>query len=80
MALINPKPTSAGRRSMIKVASPELHKGKPYEPLLEKQNKYAGRNNNGRITVRHRGGGSKQRYRLIDFKRDKDGLLAEVIK
>ncbi len=78
MVLINPKPTSAGRRSMIKVASPELHKGKPYEPLLEKQNKYAGRNNNGRITVRHRGGGSKQRYRLIDFKRDKDGLLAEV--
>ena len=46
--------------------------------MLEKQNKYAGRNNNGRITVRHRGGGSKQRYRLIDFKRDKDGLLAEV--
>jgi large subunit ribosomal protein L2 len=63
---------------MIKVASPELHKGKPYEPLLEKQNKCAGRNNNGRITVRHRGGGSKQRYRLIDFKRDKDGLSAKV--
>ena len=78
MTLINPKPTSAGRRSMIKVASPELHKGKPYEPLLEKQNKCAGRNNNGRITVRHRGGGSKQRYRLIDFKRDKDGLSAKV--
>ena len=55
MVLMNPKPTSAGRRSMIKVVSPELHKGKPHEPLLEKQNKYAGRNNNGRITVRHRG-------------------------
>jgi len=78
MVLINPKPTSAGRRSMIKVVSPELYKGKPYEPLLEKQNKCAGRNNNGRITVRHRGGGSKQRYRLIDFKRDKDGLLAKI--
>ncbi len=52
---------------MIKVVSPDLHKGKPFEPLLEKQSKRAGRNNNGRITVRHRGGGSKQRYRLIDF-------------
>lgn len=78
MALVNPKPTSAGRRSMIKVVSPELHKGKPYEPLLEKQSKSAGRNNNGRITIRHRGGGSKQRYRLIDFKRNKDGIPAKV--
>ncbi len=78
MALINPKPTSAGRRSMIKVASPELYKGKPYEPLLEKQSKHSGRNNNGRITVRHRGGGSKQRYRVIDFKRNKDGVPAKV--
>lgn len=78
MALVNPKPTSAGRRSMVKVVSPELHKGKPYEPLLEKQNKHSGRNNNGRITVRHRGGGSKQRYRIIDFKRDKDGIQAKV--
>ena len=78
MVLMNPKPTSAGRRSMIKVVSPELYKGKPHESLLEKKNKSAGRNNNGRITIRHRGGGSKQRYRLIDFKRDKDGLLAKV--
>ncbi len=78
MALVNPKPTSAGRRSMVKVVSPELHKGKPYEPLLEKQSKNSGRNNNGRITVRHRGGGSKQRYRIIDFKRDKDGVPAKV--
>jgi large subunit ribosomal protein L2 len=78
MALVNPKPTSAGRRSMVKVVSPELHKGKPYEPLLEKQSKNAGRNNNGRITVRHRGGGSKQRYRIIDFKRNKDGIPAKV--
>lgn len=78
MALVNPKPTSAGRRSMVKVVSPELHKGKPYEPLLEKQSKNSGRNNNGRITVRHRGGGSKQRYRLIDFKRNKDGIPAKI--
>jgi large subunit ribosomal protein L2 len=78
MALVNPKPTSAGRRSMVKVVSPELYKGKPYEPLLEKQNKNAGRNNHGRITVRHRGGGSKQRYRIIDFKRNKDGISAKV--
>ncbi len=78
MVLINPKPTSPGRRSMIKVVSPQLYKGKPYAPLLEKQNKHSGRNNNGRITVRHRGGGSKQHYRLIDFKRNKDGILARV--
>jgi large subunit ribosomal protein L2 len=78
MALVNPKPTSAGRRSMIKVVSPELHKGKPHAPLLEKQSKNAGRNHHGRITVRHRGGGSKQRYRMIDFKRDKDGIAAKV--
>jgi len=63
---------------MIKVVSPELHKGKPYEPLLEKKNKHSGRNNNGRITVRHRGGGSKQRYRVIDFKRNKDDVQAKV--
>ena len=78
MALVNPKPTSAGRRSMVKVVSPELHKGKPHVALLEKQSKKSGRNNNGRITVRHRGGGAKQRYRLIDFKRDKDGVPAKV--
>ncbi len=78
MALVKPKPTSAGRRSMVKVVSPELYKGKPYEPLIEKQNKFSGRNNNGRITVRHRGGGAKQRYRIIDFKRNKDGISAKV--
>ncbi len=78
MALVNPRPTSPGRRSMVKVVSPELHKGKPYEPLLESQKKHSGRNNNGRITVRHRGGGSKQRYRIIDFKRNKDGIQAKV--
>jgi len=78
MPLFKPKPTSPGLRSMVKVVSPELHKGGPYEPLLEKQGKNSGRNNQGRITVRHRGGGSKQRYRVIDFKRDKDGIRASV--
>ncbi len=78
MALIKPKPTSAGRRGMVKVVTPDLYTGAPYEPLLEKQSKKSGRNNNGRITVRHRGGGAKQRYRIIDFKRDKDGIEARV--
>jgi large subunit ribosomal protein L2 len=78
MALVKPKPTSAGRRSQVRVVSPELYKGAPYEPLLEKQSKNSGRNNNGRITVRHRGGGAKQRYRVIDFKRNKDGITAKV--
>ncbi len=78
MALIKPKPTSAGRRSQVKVVTPDLYKGAPFEPLLEKQSKKSGRNNNGRITVRHRGGGAKQRYRIIDFKRNKDGIVAKV--
>lgn len=78
MPLVNPKPTSPGRRGVVKVVSPELDKVDPYVPLLEKQSKKSGRNNAGRITVRHRGGGSKQRYRIIDFKRDKDGVPAKV--
>lgn len=78
MALIKVKPTSPGRRGVVKVVSPDLHKGKPYAPLLEKQCVKAGRNNNGHITVRHQGGGHKQHYRLIDFKRDKDGIPAKV--
>jgi large subunit ribosomal protein L2 len=78
MPLVKPRPTSPGRRGVVKVVNPELYKGAPYEPLLEKQSKTAGRNNAGRITVRHRGGGAKQRYRIIDFKRDKDGIAAKV--
>lgn len=78
MALVKPKPTSAGRRSMVKVVTPDLYKGEPYAPLLEKKNRTAGRNSQGRITVRHRGGGAKQSYRRIDFKRDKDGIQAVV--
>jgi large subunit ribosomal protein L2 len=78
MPLVKPRPTSPGRRGVVKVVNPDLYKGAPYEPLLEKQSKTAGRNNAGRITVRHRGGGAKQRYRIIDFKRDKDGIAAKV--
>ena len=78
MALIKVKPTSPGRRAVVKVVNPDLYKGKPYAPLLEKQNRNAGRNNNGRITVRHQGGGHKQHYRLVDFRRNKDGIPAKV--
>jgi large subunit ribosomal protein L2 len=78
MAIVKPRPTSPGRRGVVKIVSPELYKGDPYEPLLENKNKSAGRNNSGKITVRHRGGGSRQRYRVIDFKRNKDGIPAKV--
>lgn len=78
MPLVKPRPTSPGRRGVVKVVNPDLYKGAPHEPLLEKQSKNAGRNNAGRITVRHRGGGAKQRYRIIDFKRDKDGIPCKV--
>ncbi|GLQ30468.1 50S ribosomal protein L2 [Litoribrevibacter albus] len=78
MAVIKCKPTSPGRRHVVKVVSDELHKGKPYAPLLEKKTKSGGRNNNGRITTRHIGGGHKQHYRKIDFRRNKDGIPAVV--
>ncbi|MBI4697003.1 MAG: 50S ribosomal protein L2 [Gammaproteobacteria bacterium] len=78
MALVKTKPTSPGRRGMVKVVTPELHKGRPHAPLLETQAKNSGRNNAGRITVRHRGGGHKQHYRVVDFKRQKDGIPATV--
>ncbi|HUX65017.1 MAG: 50S ribosomal protein L2 [Sulfuricella sp.] len=78
MAIIKVKPTSAGRRAVVKIVTPELHKGKPHAPLLESQSRNAGRNHHGRITVRHQGGGHKQHYRVVDFKRDKDGIPAKV--
>ncbi len=74
MAIVKTNPTSPGRRFVVKVVTEGLHKGAPHAPLLEKKSKSGGRNNKGRITTRHRGGGHKQRYRLIDFKRDKDGV------
>lgn len=78
MALVKTKPTSPGRRHVVKVVNQELHKGQPFAALLEKKNKHGGRNNNGHITTRHKGGGHKQHYRLVDFKRDKDGVPAVV--
>jgi len=78
MAIVKTKPSSAGRRFMVKVVTPDLHRGAPYAPLLEKQSKTGGRNNQGRITTRHRGGGHKHHYRIIDFKRDKDGVPGRV--
>ncbi len=78
MALVKVKPTSAGRRGMVKVVSPNLHKGEPYAPLLEKKTRGSGRNNNGHITIRHKGGGHKQHYRVVDFRRNKDGIPAKV--
>jgi large subunit ribosomal protein L2 len=78
MALVKVKPTSPGRRAVVKVVNPELHKGRPHEALIERQTKNAGRNNHGHVTTRHQGGGHKQHYRVIDFKRDKDGILAKV--
>ena len=78
MAILKSKPTSPGRRHVVRVVSEDLHKGAPHKPLLEKQSRNGGRNNNGRITTRHVGGGHKQHYRIIDFKRTKDGIPAKV--
>jgi len=78
MPLQKLRPTSAGRRFTVKVNTPQLHKGEPHEPLVEKQTKSGGRNNKGRITTRHRGGGHKRRYRVIDFRRNKDGIVGKV--
>ena len=78
MALVKAKPTSPGRRFVVEVKNQGLHKGKPHEALIEKKTQTGGRNNHGRVTTRHRGGGHKQRYRIVDFKRDKDGVPAKV--
>ena len=76
--LVKVKPTSPGRRQLVKVVTPGLHKGKPVAKLVERQPKKAGRNSYGHITMRHQGGGHKQHYRVIDFKRNKDGIVARV--
>lgn len=78
MALVKVKPTSAGRRAVVKVVNANLHKGRPVDALTEKKTSKAGRNNHGHITTRHQGGGHKQQYRVIDFKRNKDGIVAKV--
>ena len=78
MALVKLKPTSAGRRAQVRVVNTGLYKGRPEASLVEKQTKNAGRNHHGRITIRHQGGGHKQHYRLVDFRRNKDGIPAKV--
>ena len=78
MALIKVKPTSPGMRAVVKVVMPGLHKGAPLAGLVEAQSKKAGRNNNGHVTTRHQGGGHKQHYRVVDFKRNKDGVVGKV--
>jgi large subunit ribosomal protein L2 len=78
MALVKVKPTSAGRRAVVKVVNPTLYKGRPVDSLTESQSKTSGRNNHGRITTRHKGGGHRQQYRVIDFRRNKDGIVATV--
>jgi large subunit ribosomal protein L2 len=79
MAIVKCKPTSPGRRALVKIVTPDLYKGAPHEALIEKKNKISGRNNLGHITTRHRGGGHKRQYRVIDFRRnDKDGIPATV--
>jgi large subunit ribosomal protein L2 len=78
MAIVKVKPTSPGRRAMVKVVNKDLYKGKPHAALLDSQSVTAGRNNSGRITTRHKGGGHKQHYRMVDFRRDKDGIPAKI--
>src|SRR5437660_3001164 len=78
MPLVKVKPTSPGRRALVKVVTPELHKGEPHWPLTEQQNRGSGRNNHGRITMRHQGGGHKHHLRIIDFCRNKDEVAAKV--
>ena len=78
MAVVKAKPTSPGRRFQVRVVNKDLHKGEPCKALLDRKTKSGGRNNNGRITVRHIGGGHRQHYRMVDFKRRKDDIPAKV--
>ncbi len=76
--LVKVKPVTPGRRQVVKVVNPDLHKGRPVARLVERKARKAGRNMHGEITMRHQGGGHKQHYRIIDFRRDKDGIAARV--
>ncbi|HFQ91313.1 MAG TPA: 50S ribosomal protein L2 [Chromatiales bacterium] len=78
MAIVKAKPTSPGRRFVVRITNPDLHKGRPHAPLVEGQSRKGGRNNQGRITTRHQGGGHKQHYRIIDFKRSKRDIPGRV--
>ncbi|HQR95058.1 MAG: 50S ribosomal protein L2 [Thiotrichales bacterium 32-46-8] len=76
--IVKKKPTSPGQRFVVQIVEPNLHKGAPFAGLLESKSRKGGRNNNGHITVRHQGGGHKQHYRIVDFKRDKIDIPAVV--
>jgi len=78
MALIKSKPTSPGRRFQVSISRQHLHKGAPESSLVVAKNRTGARNNAGRQTVRHQGGGHKQKYRLVDFVRNKDGVPGKV--
>ena len=78
MALRILRPTSPGQRGTVRVVNPDLHKGEPHAPLLAPLSKTGGRNNVGRQTTRHQGGGHRRHYRLVDFRRDKDGIAGKV--
>ena len=79
MAIVKSNPTSAGRRFYSKLSTEELTKKEPEKSLLAVKKKHAGRNASGKVTVRHQGGGNRQKYRIIDFKRNKDGIPAKVV-
>ncbi len=78
MPVVKTKPTSPGRRAMVKIVTPGLHKGGPVPALTESKKRGSGRNNLGHITTRHKGGGHKAHYRIVDFRRNKDGIPAKV--
>ena len=78
MALRKLRPTSPGQRFVVRVVTEELHDGKPFEGLLRPLPKRGGRNNQGRVTTRHQGGGHKRYYRIVDFRRNKDGVAGRV--
>ena len=78
MSVIKLKPTSPGSRFVVKISREDLHKFSPFKGLVRKKQATGGRNNYGRITVRHHGGGHKRRYRVIDFKRNKDDVPGRV--
>ena len=78
MAIVKYKPTSAGRRNMSTLSNDRITKSTPEKSLLAPLNKKGGRNNTGRITTRHQGGGVKQKYRIIDFRRNKDNVPAKI--
>ena len=78
MALRKSKPTSPGSRFVVRQIRDDLHKGKPYSPLVKATSSTGGRNSSGRITTRHRGGGHKRHIRVVDFKRNKDGVFGKI--